>query len=758
MKRSVIAGFVAIACCFASFPPPPARAADAPQTGATTAAGRRESWQQHRKLMDTSRFKHLKWRSVGPRKQGGRIEAVAAPPGNTATLYVGAGSGNLWKTVNNGTTWKPIFDAESTFAIGDVAVARSDPSIVWVGTGEVLMARSSYAGTGAFKSTDGGQTWRNMGLGESHHIGRVVIDPKNADVVYVAAIGHLYTYNEERGLYKTTDGGQSWQKILYVDDKTGVIDIAMDPSDSNTLYATTWQRSRKAWGHTAYGKESGIYKSIDAGKTWKRLTKGLPQGDHVGRFSVDVAASNPNVVYAICDCRGRDEGVYRSDDKGETWRQVNEDRVRVGYDFCLVKVSPDNADEIYVPGQRTYTSTDGGKTYRQLGGTIVHLLEHKSTVLHLDTHDMWIDPANTDRLILGNDGGLFVSYDRGDTWLHLNNLPIGEFYDVTYDMATPYNIYGGTQDNAALFGPSDHVPKDGSRGAWTQIYLDRWGGGDSFHTPVDPKNPATIYYTHQFGDIRRKDMKTGKSKGIRPKVGEGEPRLRFNWMTPFLISHYDAATLYLGTNRLFKSTNRGDDWTPISDDLTTNPGPEKRGNVPYGTITTISESHVAPGLLYVGTDDGNVHVTHSDGDAWAKINTGLPDRWVSRVVASRHDKATVYVSFSGYREDDFSTYLYKSTDCGATWSSIAGNLPAESVNVIREDPRAKDVLYVGTDLGVYTSTDGGASWHSLCNHLPTTPAHDLAVHPRENELIVGTHGRSIFVLDVKEIQAFGKQK
>ena len=750
MKSPNCSSLLALACSLATLPSLPA--ADGPQNGATSAAQRSVSWQQHRQLMKTSPFRGLKWRSVGPRKQGGRIEAVTAHPSHPTTFYVGAGSGNLWKTINNGTTWTPIFDAESTFAIGDIAVAPSDPNVVWVGTGEVLMARSSYAGTGVFKSTDGGQTWRNMGLPESHHIGRVLIDPHNANVVYVAVIGHLYTTNTERGLYKTIDGGQSWQKVLYIDDKTGVIDLTMDPADSNTLYTTTWQRSRQAWGHTAYGKQSGIYKSTDAGQTWKRLTTGLPTGDHVGRFAIDIAASNPNILYAICDCRDRDEGVYRSTDKGETWQQVNEEPVRAGYDFCLIKVSPDNENEIYLPGQRTYTSQDGGKTYQQIGGTIVHLLDHESTVLHLDTHDMWINPSNTDHLILGNDGGLFISYDRGDTWLHLNNLPIGEFYDVTYDMETPYNIYGGTQDNAALFGPSDHVAQDGTPDPWTQVYLDRWGGGDSYHTPVDPTDPNTIYYTHQFGDLRRKDMQTGKSQRIRPNAGKGQPPLRFNWMTPFFISHYDPATLYVGANALFKSTNRGDDWKRISEDLTTNPGPERTGNVPFGTITSVSESHLNRGLLYAGTDDGNVHVTRDQGGTWNKIKNQLPDRWVSRVVASRHDEATAYVALTGYRQDDFSTYLYKSRDYGVSWSSIVANLPAESVNVIQEDPLIADLLYVGTDLGVYVSTSGGTVWQSLCNHLPTTPVHDLTVHPRARELIIGTHGRSIYVLDVSKIQ------
>ena len=726
----------------------------------TSTTERKESWKQHLKLRNESLFNHLKWRSVGPRKQGGRIESIAVPPGINSTIYVGVGSGNVWKTVNNGITWIPVFENESTFTIGDVAVAPSDPNVVWVGTGEELMARSSYAGTGVFKSTDAGETWRNMGLEDTHHIGQVLIDPQNPDIVYVAAIGHLYSDNEQRGVFKTTDGGSTWERILHIDARTGAIDLVMDPADNNTIYATTWQHERKAWGHIAYGPGSGIYKSADAGDSWQRLTDGLPTGEDVGRIALDVARSNPNVLYALVDSRAGNDALYRSNNKGKSWITVNEDKVRAGYDFCMVRVCPNNPDEVYLPGQRSYVSRDGGKTYEQIGGTLVHLFPHGSKVLHLDAHAFWIDPLNTDRIILGNDGGLHLSYDRCKSWLHMNNMPIGEFYAVWADNDTPYNIFGGTQDNAALFGPSDHHPADNEADPWQQIYLDRWGGGDSYFTYPDPTDPSTIYYEHQFGDIRRKNMQTGKSKGIRPSRGtimgadrdEDKSRLRFNWMTPFFISRYKPSTLYYGANKLFKSVNRGDTWSAISPDLSTKPGPEKQGNVPYGTITTLSESPVSQGLLYAGTDDGNLHVTEDDGQTWTQIDDQLPDKWISRVVASQHDRATVYVTLTGYREDDFSSHVYRSIDYGQNWTSIAANLPPEPINVIREDPTRRGILYLGTDLGAYASIDDGAQWQSITQGLPTAAVSDLFVHAREGELVASTHGRSIYVLDVKRIQ------
>lgn len=793
---------------------------------ATPAEERLKAWEQHEMMKKTSIFKNLKWRSVGPEFMGGRITDIEVPPGNHFIIYVAVASGNVWKTENNGTTWIPIFESESTFTIGDIAVSPSNPDIIWVGTGESNSSRSSYAGTGVFKSEDGGKTWKHMGLADTHHIGRIIIHPENPDIVYVAAIGHLYTENEERGLFKTTDGGKNWKKVLYLNPRTGVIDVAMDPSNPDILYAASWERIRKAWNFTGNGPGSGIWKSVDGGEHWVRLTNGFPVGEHVGRIGLAVAPSNPNVVYALLDNQAqrpveKKEGelsieelkamkkdeflkidpkildrflrrysvpreytaekviemvrsgeltinhivqyvmdanralfeanvvgaeVYRSDDKGETWRKMNEKYIdnfyySYGYYFGNIRVSPDNENKIYILGVPLLTSEDGGKTFKNIGGRGVHA----------DHHALWIDPKNPDRLILGNDGGINISYDRGKTWQKINNLPIGQFYTVTVDMEKPYNIYGGLQDNGVVYGPSNHKPELGVPDPWKSLF-----GGDGAYVQVDPLDSNIVYVESQFGNIARINKKDGSVKRIRPSGKLNEPPLRYNWQTPYLISPHNPFTLYYGANRLFKSLNRGDSWICISPDLTTNPQPQ--GNVPYGTITTISESPLKPGLIYVGTDDGNLWVTQNDGASWTKIGQGLPKKWVSRIVASKYDEGTVFVSLTGYREDDFEKYLYMSEDFGKTWKSIAGNLPSEPINVIREDPQCKEILYVGTEPGIYVSIDRGKTWHSLCNNLPTTPVHDLIVHPRDNELVIGTHGRSVYVLNVDIIQKFVKNR
>lgn len=666
-----------------------------------------------------------------------------------------------------------------------------------------------------------------MKLSHTHHIGRIVIHPKDPDIVYVAAIGHLYTRNEERGLYKTEDGGKTWDKILYINDDTGVIDVVMDPSDSDTLYAAAWQRSRKAWNFVESGSGSGIYKTTDGGKTWKKLTNGFPAGKYVGRIGLDISVSNPKVIYALLDnqaprpkkktekeredvssgvsikdlekmtteeflkldvgkiqlflrennappqvtaeiviemVKGRKltpqmiaqtladanrrlfetnivgPEVYKSVDSGKSWKKVNKDYIdrfynTYGYYFGQIRVDPKEEDKVYILGVPLMVSENGGETFKSIGGRGVHA----------DHHALWIDPDNTNHLIDGNDGGLNFSYDGGKNWQKINNMPLGQFYTVTYDMEEPYNIYGGLQDNGVYYGP--HTWRSELSEPWKMIL-----GGDGAYVQVDPLETDIVYTEFQFGNVYRINKKEGTQKSIKPKTEFGEPPLRFNWQTPILISPHNRFIIYLGANKLFKSLDRGNHWEQISPDLTTNP---EQGDVPYGCIVTISESSNTPGLIYVGTDDGNVWVTKNGGVSWEKINRGLPPRkWISRIEASRFDEGIVYVSLNGYRDDDFDKYLYKSEDYGKTWISIASDLPCGPINVVREDPKNKNILYVGTDLGVYISLDGGKSWSTLGSDLPTVYVHDLVIHPRDDDIIIGTHGRSVYVLDAEMIQCF----
>jgi len=786
-------------------------------------------WNEHLALKKQSPFNGLIWRSVGPQVMGGRITDIAVPKNNPYGVYVAVASGGVWKTVNNGTTWNPIFDNESCLTVGDIEVSDSNPDIIWVGSGENNSSRSSYSGTGVFKSVDGGKSWQNKGLGDTHHIGRIVIHPKKPDIVYVAAIGHLYTRNEERGLFKTDDGGKSWDKILYINDDTGVIDAVMDPSDPDILYAAAWQRSRKAWNFVESGPGSGIYKTIDGGLTWKQLTNGFPSGEFMGRIGLSIAQSKPNIIYALLDnqaLRPREKPaqkeeassgisikdlekmtredflkldvqriqaflmennappeikaemvinmvrsgeltpqmiaqtlmdanrrlfetniigpeVYRSADKGETWQKVNLEYIErfyntYGYYFGQIRVDPTDENKVYILGVPLMVSEDGGKTFRPIDGRGVHA----------DHHALWIDPESPRRLIDGNDGGLNFSYDGGKTWQKVNNMPIGQFYTVTYDMEVPYNIYGGLQDNGVYYGP--HIWRPGESEPWQMIL-----GGDGAYIQVDPVETDIVYTEFQFGNVYRINKRRNVQKSIKPKARFGEPPLRFNWQTPILISPHNRFIIYLGANKLFKSLNCGDLWYPVSHDLTTNP---KQGDVPYGCIVTISESPIEPGLIYAGTDDGNVWVTKNGGVTWEKINQGLPpNKWVSRVETSRFEKGTVYVSLNGYRDDDFNKYLYKSIDYGKTWVSIASDIPYGPINVVREDPRRKNILYVGTDSYIYVSIDGGKSWSTLGSGLPTVYVHDLVIHPRNNDIIIGTHGRSVYVLDAEPIQGFNQK-
>lgn len=667
-------------------------------------------------------------------------------------MYVAAGSGGLWKTRNLGTTWTAIFDDQPTQAIGDVAVSQSHPDIVWVGTGEVLMARSSLAGLGVFKSEDAGKTWKRMGLADTHHIGRVVIDPVDPDRVFVAAIGHRHSGNKNRGVFRTVDGGQSWQKVLYKGENVSAIDLVLDPSDPQTVFATTWERDLNGQSH--YGPQSAIYKSTDGGDTWRRLGNGLPSAEmgSSGRIAIDIARTNPRILYALFDnAIFADEPprdiLFRSQDGGESWKPVNQKDLRTGWDWCEIRVSPDNENQLYSIGQKSFRSEDGGKTFQEIGGTIVHLLRHRAKTLHLDTHSMWIDRENPDKVIFGNDGGLYLSLDRCQNWLHLNNLPIAECYAVTHDQQDPFQIYIGTQDNAALFGPHTHRPTAGSPDEWDHVYLDRWGGGDSYFTYRDPTDPNTVYYEHQFGALRRKNMKTGRTIGIQPRSPDQEP-IQFAWMAPFFPSHFDGKTIYFAANRVFKSTQRGLDWDVISPNLASGPATP---NMRYKSITTLAESKLQQGVLYAGTDNGNLFRTVNDGRSWVSIDQDLPRCNFTRVHPSPHDVQVVYASQSGLATDDYTAYLFRSDDQGKSWKAISQGIPDARINVVYEDPLVPDLLFAGTDLGVYVSTDGGDSWNSLSNLLPAVSVHDLFVHPQTKQLVIGTHGRGVFLMKIQTI-------
>jgi photosystem II stability/assembly factor-like uncharacterized protein len=730
----------------------------------TPAAVRLRAFDEHLKLKLESVFKSLTWRNIGPIENSGRITDVAVAKGRPYTYYCATASGGVWKTANNGTTWEPIWDDAPSSSVGDIAVSESNPDIVWIGAGEANCRWWSYSGTGMYKSTDAGRSWAHMGLSETHTIGRIVIDPRNPDIVYVAAMGHMYTRNEERGVFKTTDGGKTWAKVLFIDDGTGAIDLVMDPSDPKTLYAAAWERIRMPWRITEYGKGSGLYKSADGGATWRRIENGFPTGAWIGRIGLDVSPSNPNVVYALLDNyndmsdpralkRAQRQArtlklivgaeVYRSDSKGESWRKVNEDDIadlnhipfNYGFYFGQIRVSPDNENEIFILGAPLFHSADGGKTFK----TVSH------PALYGDHHAMWIDPSHPDHIIDGNDGGLNVSYDRGKTWQDIK-MPLGQCYSLTVDMDEPYHVYTSLQDGMSWFGSVASIP--GVTEAWR-----KFPGGERSALAFDFSDYQTLYST---AGVNRIDRKTWTAKNIEPR--DFSPELRKNWFPPLIVSPHNPRILYFGTQMLMRSLDRGDRWQAISPDLTA-PDPRKQGtvHVQYSTITSISESPFRFGLIYAGTDDGQVQVTQNGGLTWEKIMDQLPaERWVSRILASQHDERTVYVTFTGLRNDDLSAYVFKSKDCGKHWASISQSLPGSPANVIREDPKNPNVLYLGTDIGVYVSADGGLSWSSLGSNLPTAVVNDLVVHPRDRQIVIGTHGRSVYVVDVNPIQELDK--
>lgn len=747
--------------------------------GPTSAGRRLACYARHVSMKKSSPFKNMKWRFIGPTVMSGRITDIDVPSGSRYTIYAASASGGLWKTINEGTTWEPVFEHAASTSIGDVAVSPSRPETIYIGLGEANAYRSTYSGTGIYKSTDGGGTWLWLGLADSHHIGRICIHPNNPDVVYVAALGHQYTFNEERGVFKTENGGETWEKVLYFDEKTSVIDLAMDPADPETLYASAGRRLRRPWHNPVpeFGNPSrGVFKTTDGGKNWKPINSGLPPLQLTGRIGLAAASTHPDIVYALVDNHnpGRKARpgttdpygnpidyhikgleVYRSDDRGESWEKASrEDRSlermysSYGYVFGQIRVDPNDKDTVYILGVGLMKSTDGGRSFSPC--------RYKD--LHADHHALWIDPQDSRHLIDGNDGGINISYDGGKTWKNIENLGIVQFYNVAVDMSKPYRVCGSIQDNGTYMGPVTHRPERDDVFQWESV-----PGGEACYVAFDPRHPDLMYSASFFGRMMRTDLsrKPYRSKSIVPVTGKDDPPLRGNWLAPFILSPHDPDVIYLGMQYLFRSPDQGESWEKISPDLTTD-NPREQGDVAHCTITTLSESPLKAGLVYVGTDDGLVHVTKDGGKNWLKIIEGLPSKkWVSRVEASAHDENTVALALNGYRDDDFTVYLYKSLDCGNTWIDISADIPGAPVNVIREDPKNPEVLYTGTDLGVYATTNGGNTWNVVGGNLPTTFVHDLVIHPRGNDLVAATHGRGIWVLsskDVSEIQRTGKKE
>lgn len=777
-------------------------------------------------MMNSSLVKNVEFTNMGPTVMSGRVADVAVNPENPIEFYVGYASGGLWYTNNNGTSFTPVLDNSPTQNIGDIAVDWKT-GIIWVGTGEKNSSRSSYAGIGMLKSTDKGKTWTNVGLPDSHHISRILINPNNSDEVVVGVIGHLYSPNEERGIFKTTDGGKTWKKSLYINGNTGIIDVAVAPENFNIMYAASWERERKAWNFDGDGSNSAIYKSTDAGNSWTKITEnsGFPTGDGVGR--IGLAVFNENTVYALHDSqykrepkdkkvasynltkeqfskltsaevlalrnetlntylkeygfreKYRAEGIkqlvrpggvkpkevmafldnemavafeepvigaeiFKTTNGGKTWKKTHTnylDGIYSSYGYYFGEIGIDLQDEksIYILGVNIIKSKDGGKTFVSISGENVHS----------DHQAIWVNPKKSGHLINGNDGGLNISYDDGENWIKLNNLPVGQFYAVNVDNQKNYNIYGGLQDNGVWFGPNNASVNK----RWKQTGQNPFKsimGGDGMQVQIDSRDNNIVYTGSQFGSYFRVNKETGSRKYIQPKPAEKAKPYRFNWQTPILLSKHNQDILYLGSNKLHRSLNQGEDWEEISEDLTTG---GKKGNVAYGTLTTISESPFQFGLIYVGSDDGYINLTKNGGGSWTRISNSFPENlWVSRVIASAHKKERVYATLNGYRFDDFTTYIYASDDYGQTWKSISNNIPTSPVNVIKEDPENENILYLGTDNGLYVSFNKGNSWEAFSNNLPNVAVHDLVVQPTAKDLIVGTHGRSLYKTNVASLQ------
>jgi photosystem II stability/assembly factor-like uncharacterized protein len=707
--------------------------------------------------LSASELSDFRLRSIGPAVMGGRIDVVTAHEDHPSVVYFGAASGGVWKSVNMGTTWQPIFDRYETSSIGDIAIAPSNPDVIWVGTGEPNNRQSSSFGYGVYRSVDGGATFERVGLEESGHIGQVVVHPTDPRTAYVAALGPLWSAGGERGVFRTRDAGKNWQKVLSSNEDTGAVDLVMDPKNPDVLYAALYQRRRVPWGFSGGGPGGGIYKTLDGGDTWKKLEKGLPSGP-LGRIGLDLFRGDPRIVYAIVEHK-TEGGVYRSDDRGESFVKVSDLNPRPMY-YSHIFVDPNDAERIYVLGADFFYSDDGGKTFVEN----TEMTPTYDVGVHGDHHSLWIDPRNSDHLMLGGDGGLYISWDRGRNWDKINNVPLAQFYSVAVDHEKPYNIFGGTQDNHSWFGPSATRNYIGIlNGDWRQINF-----GDGMYQQADPEDAATVFTSSQGGAIVRLDRRTGDRKSIRPHGGEDEDEYRFHWTSPILVSRHRPGVLYLGGNRLFTSTDRGDTWT-ASPDLTWN---EDRDELPimgvfpdettlsrndgvddWGTLSTLAESPLDASVLYAGTDDGRIQLSRDGGRSFTALEGNLegfdPRRaTVSRIVASHASPGRVYMSFDRHQLGDYAPYLFVSEDYGRSFRSIGGGLPRLGwINVVAEHPRNGDLLFVGTETGLYASLDRGGEWQRVTRNFPTVPVDDLVIHPRDNDLVVGTHGRSIYILD-----------
>ena len=699
----------------------------------------------------------LEWRYIGPAIAGGRISRVTVVPGTQSHIYVGAASGGVWKSVNHGTTWTPVFDEQPNLSVGDIAFAPSDPLEVWVGTGEANNRNSSPWGQGVYHSTDGGKTWRLAGLEDTRHIGRVVVHPTDPDRVWVAAVGHLFGPNEERGVFRTTDGGATWEKLLYIDENTGAIDLAMDPTDPAILYAAMYQRQRRAYGFIGGGPGSGLYKSTDGGDTWQELTEGLPEGDK-GRIGLAVSRRNPQLVMAVVEAE--DGGIFKSTDRGDSWTRVNELNQRPMY-YSQLRIDPNDDETVYLVAGALHRTTDGGENFTALPMEIEY-----NTGVHVDHHDLWIDPEDSDHMILGNDGGLYSTWDRGDNWTFISNLPIQQFYDVDLDMADPYNVYGGLQDNNSYRGPSRNTRYHGILNRDWQVV----GYGDGMYAETDWSDPGIAYITSQNAGIMRVDMATGDRKALKPFPQDTTDEYSFDWKSPILVSPHNAARVYLGGNRLFISDDRGDSWR-TTEDLTRELDQDSLpimgilpdsmtlskhdGTSGYGEITAVSESPVTAGVLWVGADDGSLQVSRDDGETWTDVTANIVGAangppfpyYVSWVEASHDEADRAYVTLDGHWDDDYAPYIFVTEDLGATWRSLAGGLASATVNVVREHHANPNVLIAGAEDGAFASIDRGATWGHLGSGMPAVPVDDIEIHPRDNDVVAGTHGRGIYILD-----------